>query len=124
MLITNLLSTYRFSEHPHLFVHLDKNHMYVVGISDNKLQLYNSFPFNTREDFLYYLLFAAEQLGMDPESFELVLSGDIDKTSELYEIAYTYVRKIGLIENRFQYEFDPSVSESMKRMHLTLIHQY
>jgi hypothetical protein len=124
VLITNLLSTYRFSEHPHLFVHLDKNRMYVVGISNNKLQLYNSFPFNTREDFLYYLLFAAEQLGMDPESFELVLSGDIDKNSELYDIAYTYVRKIGLIENRFRYEFDPSVSESLKRKHLTLIHQY
>ena len=124
VLLTNLLSTYRFSEHPHLFVHLDKNRMYVVGISDNKLQLYNSFPFKTREDFLYYLLFAAEQLGMDPESFELVLSGDIDKNSELYDIAFTYVRKIGLIENRFKYEFDPSVSESLKRKHLTLINQY
>ncbi len=124
VLIANLLSTYRFSEHPHLFVHLDKNRMYVVGISDNKLQLYNSFPFKTREDFLYYLLFAAEQLGMDPESFELVLSGDIDKNSELYDIAFTYVRKIGLIENRFKYEFDPSVSESLKRKHLTLINQF
>ena len=33
---------------------------------------------------------------MDPESLELVLSGDIDKKSELYDIAYTYVRKISL----------------------------
>ena len=66
----------------------------------------------------------AEQLGMDPETFELVLSGEIDKKSELYDIAYTYVRKISLIENRFKYEFDPSVTESLKRRHLTLIHQY
>jgi len=124
VLITNLLSTYRYSEHPHIFIHLDRNRMYVVAISNNKLQLYNSFSFKTREDFLYYLLFAAEQLGMDPENFELVLSGDIDKNSELYDIAYTYVRKIGLIENRFKYEFDTSVSESMKRKHMTLIHQY
>ena len=124
VLITNLLSTYRYSEHPHIFIHLDRNRMYVVAISNNKLQLYNSFSFKTREDFLYYLLFAAEQLDMDPENFELVLSGDIDKNSELYDIAYTYVRKIGLIENRFKYEFDTSVSESLKRKHMTLIHQY
>ena len=124
VLIMNLLGTYRFSEHPHIFIHLDKKRMYVVGISDNKLQLYNSFPFKTPEDFLYYLLFAAEQLGMDPERFELILSGDIDKKSELYDIAYTYVRKIGLIENRFKYEFDPMVSESLKRRYLTLIQQY
>lgn len=124
VLITNLLSTYRYSEHPHIFIHMDRNRMYVVAISNNKLQLYNSFSFKTREDFLYYLLFAAEQLDMDPENFELVLSGDIDKNSELYDIAYTYVRKIGLIENRFKYEFDTSVSESLKRKHMTLIHQY
>lgn len=124
VLITNLLSTYRYSEHPHIFIHVDRNRMYVVAISKNKLQLYNSFSFKTREDFLYYLLFAAEQLDMDPENFELVLSGDIDKNSELYDIAYTYVRKIGLIENRFKYEFDTSVSESLKRKHMTLIHQY
>ena len=124
VLITNLLSTYRYSEHPHIFIHVDRNRMYVVAISNNKLQLYNSFSFKTREDFLYYLLFAAEQLDMDPENFELVLSGDIDKNSELYDIAYTYVRKIGLIENRFKYEFDTSVSESLKRKHMTLIHQY
>ncbi len=124
VLITNLLSTYRYSEHPHIFIHLDRSRMYVLAISNNKLQLYNSFSFKTREDFLYYLLFAAEQLGMDPEDFELVLSGDIDKNSELYDIAYTYVRKTGLIENRFKYEFDTSVSESLKRKHMTLIHQY
>ncbi len=124
VLITNLLSTYRYSEHPHIFIHVDRNRMYVVAISNNKLQLYNSFSFKTREDFLYYLLFAAEQLDMDPENFELVLSGDTDKNSELYDIAYTYVRKIGLIENRFKYEFDTSVSESLKRKHMTLIHQY
>lgn len=124
VLITNLLSTYRYSEHPHIFIHVDRNRMYVVAISNNKLQLYNSFSFKTREDFLYYLLFAAEQLDMDPENFELVLSGDIDKNSELYDMAYTYVRKIGLIENRFKYEFDTSVSESLKRKHMTLIHQY
>jgi len=124
VLIKNLLSTYRYSEHPHIFIHRDKSRIYVIGISDNKLQLYNSFPFKTKEDFLYYLLFTAEQLGMDPETFELVLSGDIDKNSELYDIAYTYVRKIGLIENRFKYDFDTSVSDSMKRKHMTLIQQY
>ncbi len=124
VLISNLLNTYRYSEHPHLFVHLEKSRLYVVAIAGNKLQLYNSFPFKTREDFLYYLLFTAEQLGMDPETLELVLSGRIDKNSELYEIAYTYVRKISLIENRFRYEFEPSVNEASKRRHMTLIQQY
>jgi len=123
-LISNLLDTYKFSEHPHLFVHLDKSRIYVVAISKNKLQLYNSFSFKTKEDFIYYILFTAEQLEMNPETLELVLSGEIDKENEFFKIAYTYVRKVSLIENRFKYDFDSSVSEKSKRMHMTLIHQF
>lgn len=124
VLISNLLDTYKFSEHPHIFVHVEKSRIYLVAISGNKLLLYNSFPYRTREDFVYYILFVAEQLGMDPESFELVLSGLIDKQSELYTMARSYVRKIGLIENRFKTGFESSVSESAKRRHMTLIQQY
>jgi hypothetical protein len=124
VLISNLLNTYRYSEHPHLFVHLEKKRMFIVAISNNKLQLHNSFAYNTTEDFLYYLLFVAEQLGMDPETLELILSGSIDKDSSLFDIAYSYVRKVSLIENRFKYDFDPSVDDASKRRHMTLIHQY
>ena len=124
VLVSNLLNTYKFSEHPHLFVHLEGSRMYVVGISDRKLQLYNSFAYQTREDFVYYILFVAEQLGMDPETFELILSGRIDKDSELFKMAYVYVRKVSLIENRFAYEFDAAIGERSKRQHMTLIQQF
>lgn len=124
VLVSNLLNTYKFSEHPHLFVHLERSRMYVVGISESKLQLYNSFGYRTKEDFVYYILFVAEQLGMDPESFELILSGWIDKESELYKLAYVYVRNVSLIENRFTHDFDPSVDERSKRRHMTLIQQF
>jgi hypothetical protein len=124
ILISNLLNTYKFSEHPHLFVHLEKRRMYLLAISDNKLQLYNSFPFGSKEDFIYYILFVLEQLSMDPETVELVLSGEIDKESPMFKIAYTYVRKISLIENRFTHDFVSGVDEGSKRRHMTLIQQF
>ena len=124
VLVSNLLNTYKYSEHPHLFVHVEQSRMYLVAISESKLQLYNSFSYRTKEDFVYYILFAAEQLGMDPESFELILTGAIDKDSELYRLAYKYVRNISLIENRFTHDFDASVNERSKRRHMTLIQQF
>jgi hypothetical protein len=123
-LLSNLLNTYRFSEHPHLFVHLEKSRMYLVAISNSKLQLYNSFSFSTKEDFIYYILFVLEQLSMDPETVELVLSGQIDIDSPLYKIAYTYVRKISLIENRFKYDFVNGIDEVAKRRNMTLVQQF
>jgi len=56
--------------------------------------LFNFFSFNTKEDFIYYILFTAEQLNLNPEEFELNLMGDIEKESELYAIVYQYIRNI------------------------------
>ena len=75
-------------------------------------------------DAIYYVLFAAEQLGLNPEKFELLLSGLVSKESELYEIAYTYIRKVSLMENRSKFNFPNNISESDKRRHFTLLNQY
>ena len=56
--------------------------------------MYNCFEFKTKEDFIYYILFTAEQLHLNPEEFELILLGDIEKESELYTILYQYIRTI------------------------------
>ncbi|MBE9489718.1 MAG: DUF3822 family protein, partial [Bacteroidetes bacterium] len=98
VLVENLMNTYKFSERPHIFVHICDEHFEIVIIANSKLLLYNSFKYKTKEDFIYYVLFNAEQLKLDPEKFELIFSGDADKESELYKIAYTFIRNISLIE--------------------------
>jgi len=93
-------------------------------IANDKLLFYNSFNYQSKEDFIYYILFTAEQLELNPEKFELNLSGIIDTESELFKIAYRYVRKVGLLENRSEYKFPPNSKETTKRRHFTLLNQY
>lgn len=124
ILVENLLNTYKFSEHPHLFANINDNHFEIVVIANNKLLFYNSFKYQTKEDFIYYILFTAEQLQLNPEKFELVLSGSISKENEYYKIAYKYVRNISLIENRSKYKFNSNVNEAIKRKYFTLLNQY
>ncbi len=124
ILIENLMNTYKFSERPHFFVDLHSNHFEIVAIADNKLVLYNSFEYKTKEDFIYYILFTAEQLNFNPEKFELVLSGKINKEDEFYKIAYNYIRNISLLENRSKYSFSSAFSEDIKREYYTLLNQY
>lgn len=78
-----------------------KGYFDLVVIKNGKLLLSNTFTYETREDFIYYLLFTAEQLKMDPSEFELVLLGNIDKDSSLYQIAYTYIKNIAFLEPNF-----------------------
>ncbi|PKP25681.1 MAG: DUF3822 domain-containing protein [Bacteroidetes bacterium HGW-Bacteroidetes-2] len=66
-----------------------------ILVTKNKsVQLYNSFTFSSPEDFMYYVLFVAEQLKMNPETFALNLYGKIKEGDALYNIAYTYIRNI------------------------------
>ncbi len=124
VLVNKLLNTFKFSEHPHMFAHIGEKQFEILVIANDSLLFYNSFEYQSEEDFIYYILFTAEQLALNPENFDLILAGIIDTESELYKIAYRYVRKVSLMENRSAYKFPPNSKEETKRRHFTLLNQY
>ncbi len=91
-----------------VFVHVRKRSFDLCVFKDEKLHFYNNFKFNTKEDFAYFLLFSMEQLRMNPESADLVFTGNIENSSEVYDICWKYVRNIRYMErnnNAFQYSY-------------------
>ncbi|CAL2103270.1 conserved protein of unknown function [Tenacibaculum sp. 190130A14a] len=89
------------------YVHVGTTTMDIIVCNNEQLFLYNSFPYKTKEDFLYYILFTAEQLEMDPNEFQLYLFGDIERNSELFNITYNYVRNVAFIKRKTNF-FDGS----------------
>ena len=85
-----------------------------------QLLLANTFKCSTREDFIYYLLFCAEQLDLDPSSFELILLGRITENSDYYDIAYTYVKEIKFMNTSFGYLYNAKEEPPKGYMHYTL----
>ena len=98
ILIDKLLNFSKEDSEKQFFVHVSKNQLDIVVCQQNKLILHNSFSFTTKEDFLYYILFVAEQLQMDPDKFQLTFIGNIEKESDLYTITYNYVRNIHFLK--------------------------
>ena len=94
ILIEGLLKEFKNHSEPCCFVNVSSSSFEVVVFKDQKLELYNCFDYQTKEDFIYYILFTAEQLNLNPEEFELKIMGEIEKDSELFEILYQYVRNI------------------------------
>lgn len=84
------------------------------------LQLANSFNCKTKEDFIYYLLFTAEQLDLDPERFELILLGRIRENSDYYDIAYNYIKEIKFLDTSFGYIFASKEEPPKGYMHYPL----
>lgn len=98
ILVTKLLDTSRNIDTTKMMVHFNHGHFEIVVIQNQKLLLFNSFEYQTPEDFIYYILFTAEQLNMNPENFPLELIGNITTESPFFKIAYKYIRNVSLID--------------------------
>ncbi|MCH3882621.1 MULTISPECIES: DUF3822 family protein [Tenacibaculum] len=99
VLIDKLVENTKNTSEKHFFVHVTKNQIDIIVLQENKLLFYNNFPFNTKEDFIYYILFTAEQIGLNPDEFLLTFLGDIEEESEIYKITYNYIRNIDFIKS-------------------------
>ena len=81
-----------------VFVNVNDGFIDVLYFKDKKLEFYNSYDYNSIEDILFYLLFCFSELKLNPDEIHTVFSGSIDQDSKLYELIYTYVRNVELIE--------------------------
>lgn len=98
ILVSRLLDLSKNIDEKKMFVHFDSVHFEIVVVQNQKLLLFNSFEYKTPEDFIYYILFTAEQLNLNPENFNLELLGNIQKESAFFKIAYKYIRNVKLMD--------------------------
>jgi hypothetical protein len=98
ILLQRLLVFSKNKEESQVFVHFSGEKFEIVVLKNQQLLLFNSFEYTSKEDFIYYLLFTAEQLQLNPEYFNLSLLGTISEKDELFEIAYKYIRNVKLLD--------------------------
>ena len=88
-----------------VYIHVGFNNFEIIVTEKAKLKLYNTFSYNSKEDFIYYILFTAEQLNLSPETLNLVLLGDITKNDALYNIVYKYIRNVNFGNRHDSFKF-------------------
>jgi hypothetical protein len=98
ILVSKILSLSKNKEEKKMAVHVADNHFEIVIYQNQKLLFYNTFEYKTPEDFLYYILFTAEQLQLNPENFILEFLGNITEDDETYKLTYNYVRNVRFMD--------------------------
>ena len=63
-------------------------------IKQGKIDFFNSFKFNTKDDFIYYLMFALEQQQLANQDVPVHFTGLISNNSEIIHLCERYIRKI------------------------------
>ncbi len=118
ILVAKLLDLSNNNDERKMYVHLSESHFEIVVLQNKKLHLYNSFDYKTPEDFIYYILFTAEQLQLNPENFKLELLGNIAEDDAYYQMAYQYIRNVSLFDVS---ESKNPFTEKENREHFILI---
>ncbi|MBR5216487.1 MAG: DUF3822 family protein [Bacteroidales bacterium] len=87
------------------FVNVKNNSYELIILNNDKLVFHNYFNFNTKEDFLYFILFTFDQLNIDNESVHLYFIGFIEEKSTLVELCSRYVRNIRFFNRDNDYNY-------------------
>jgi hypothetical protein len=118
ILVSKLLDISKNNDERKMFVHKSEGHFELIVIQNQKLLFFNSFDYSTPEDFIYYILFTAEQLQLNPEVFKLEIMGDCTTNDLYYSIAFKYIRNLQLLDvSEAQNDF----SEKENREHFILL---
>lgn len=104
------------------YVDVGRNQMDVVVLEKKKLLLYNHFDFDTKEDFLYYLMFTLEQLNLGTETVKLRMFGAIEEGDSLFTLCQKYLTDVSVIS----LENMPHIShhQDMESIDLTRLEQH
>jgi len=82
-----------------MFINVSKDSFDMVVLENKKIIFLNSFLYHTKEDFIYYILFTAEQIQLNTALFKLYFMGEIQIESKIYKISYKYIKNIFFLES-------------------------
>lgn len=97
-LVNYFLEESKGQEKATVYLYYQKKHFEIIVVQNRKLLFFNTFVYQSLEDFLYYLLFTYEQLQLDTETHPLYLFGAIQEQDDSYKKAYAYIRHIEILK--------------------------
>ena len=121
LLETLLILNKNKTEGKKIFINVNHTNFDLILLEGNDLKYNNTFQYHTPEDFIYYVLFALQQLELNPENVEITLMGEINKQSKLYEVLYNYVRNISFIKRNDSFEYSYLFDKLLPQEYLNLL---
>lgn len=106
---------------PKVLVFVESNHLHIIVIQENKLLYYNRFEYTSSDKLLHYILIVMRTLKLDASLHEVILGGNITKSSLAYKKARNYIRKLIFISALPYLKFKGIFSKEIMRAHLDVL---
>lgn len=108
--IEGVINESNYKQDAVMHIDVEGKYMNVVVVANKELKFANTFHYQSPQDFVYFVLFALDELKLNPDICPLVLYGEISPDSSIYNLLYKYVRHIRFgkrpLAISFNYQFD------------------
>ncbi len=121
---TSLINAKRNKALSLIHVHILPSSFQIVTIKNQQLELYNSFIYQSSEDFIYYLLFVIDQLNINNEEAAITLTGAVEKNSTIYAILHKYIKTLSFGVRPDNLKFSYIFEETPQHFHHALFNQF
>ena len=124
ILLEQILKAEEGSNNDKMYINVEPFHFEMVVVKKGKLQLYNTFEYFTKEDFIYFVLFSVEQLKLNPETLTVKLTGHIVKDDDLHQLLYTYIRYVEFDHPSITYSYNDSLDLDSKHPYSLILNSF
>ncbi len=107
-----------------VYLHVQAKHFDIVVIEDGALLLYNYYHYISAEDFTYHTLNTCKQLGIDPQTLEVTLLGEVEPDSTLFAILTKYLYKVTFYAPTPDYSLSLELGKLPHHFYYNLLNQY
>lgn len=123
-LLNALANENMLTQEASVIVNIHDNLVDIIVSKDKQLQLLNTYTYKTKEDYLYFLLNACEQLKLDLEQTPFTVYGRIEKASQLADIMRNYIHKVQFGKRISKFKYGYQMNELPEHFFLNLFSQY
>ena len=105
-------------------VHILPSSFQIMVVKNQLLEIYNSFSYQTSEDFIYYLLFVFNQLAINTSEISVCLTGEVDKNSAIYDMMQNYIKTITFGKRPVNLKYSYLFEDVPPHYYYSLFNQY
>ncbi len=106
----------------HFYLNVGENTIDIIAFSNGKLQLQNTYPTDSIEDQLYFVLYAYEQLKFNTEEVPLKITGSIEENSTLWNTYQKYIRNVDWLDHISGLNYSSAIPIASIRKYAPLVH--
>lgn len=83
-----------FTYYKDLYIHIGRSNFSLVVTEDNKLLLYNRFPYQNSQDIVKYTMLTLQELGMSQQETKALVWGTISSNTPHFKELYRYIKNL------------------------------